>query len=318
MKTTLTFLFTFLALELSIAQNLQTGLEHYKNESYEEAIKVFKAIKSNHKDYAEARFYLGRIAFDQQEYDDAKDYFKAAYKRNDQVSKYHTWYGNSIGTLAQSASKIRQGILAPKIKNAYKRAVELNPKDIDAQLGLMEFYSQAPGVMGGSWEKALQAAEAVYQIDPIQGMNARATVYQRKEDYAAAEKEYIKLSEKEDVYIYTLGMFYQRREQFDKAAEAFELAYSKDSENWAALYQIGRNCALSGLNPSRGLEVLNLYMNEDRGKNLPSHAAAKSRKAMIYEKQGDIGKARSLYEEALQMDPKMNLAQDGLKRVSKR
>ncbi len=316
MRLLATSLLTFITVVTS-AQDLQTGIKQFEDRQFELAIKTFKAINSKSNDYAEARFYLGRVAFDQEEYSDARGYFKEAYKKKDKVSKYYTWYGNATGTMAQNAGKIRQGILAPKIKNAYKKAVELDPDDLDAQQGLMEFYSQAPGVMGGSWEKALEAAEAIYKIDPVEGHLARATVYDRKEDHDSAEKEYIELVKMGDQHIYRLGMFYQGRENFQKAHDHFERSFENIPENWAALYQIGRNAALSGLNTERGIVCMKQYMEEDRGDNFPSHAAAKSRLAMIYEKQGKIEKAKTLYEEALKEDPKMNLATEGLKRIRK-
>ena len=82
------------------------------------------------------------------------------------------------------------------------------------------------------------------------------------------------------------------------------------------LYQVGRTSALSGTRPELGIESLERYIKEtDASKAAPSHAAAKMRMAMIYEKQGDKAKAKGLYEASLKEDPKMELAKKGLKRV---
>ncbi len=316
MRQLSTLLILFVSISLT-AQNLEQGIKQFENNEYDKALKTLKAIKSDHPNYEKALFFLGKTSFALDEYSDARDYFKKAIKIDGNVSQYHTWLGNSIGRMAQSAGKLKQGMLAPKIKNAYKRATELDPGDMDAQWGLMEFYSQAPGMLGGSWEKALEAAEAVYKIDPIEGHRAKATVYNRKEDYDLAEQEYVQMAKLDDRYLYTLGLFYQGRQKFEHAFQAFEDSWTKTEDNYASLYQIGRNSALSGLKAERGIECLTIYLEEDRGENLPSHSAAKSRMAMIYEKQGNITKAKSLYEEALKDDPKMNLAQDGLKRIKK-
>jgi tetratricopeptide (TPR) repeat protein len=54
------------------------GKALYESKKYEEAEKILEAIPKKTSDYAAAQYYLGRIAFDKKEYDDAVDYFKEA------------------------------------------------------------------------------------------------------------------------------------------------------------------------------------------------------------------------------------------------
>jgi len=42
---------------------------------------------------------------------------------------------------------IKQAFLAPKVKNAFKRAVELNPQNAQAHIALAEFYLIAPSIV---------------------------------------------------------------------------------------------------------------------------------------------------------------------------
>ena len=294
----------------------QENIKLFENKQYQLAEKSFNQIKSSDPAFAEARYYLGRIAFQQEAYDDAWDYFKEATKANDQEAKYFTWMGNAIGTIAQSAGKFKQASLAPKIKNAYKKAAELNPKDMDAQWGLVQFYTQAPGFMGGSFEKAEIAARAILDIDKAEGHDALAEVYMSKDEPELAEKEYLAACEVEPQRLGSLGVFYQNQEWYDKAFSTFEKAFDKYPKNMSLLYQVGRTSALSGTRPQLGIESLERYMKEtDVKKASPSHAAAKMRLAMIYEKQGDKAKAKGLYEASLRDDPNMELAKKGLKRV---
>lgn len=299
-----------------LGQNLDTGIRLYQNKQFDLAGETFDKIKSSDPAYAEARYYLGRIAFDEEEYDDAWDYFKEASKADDQQAKYFTWIGNSIGTMAQSAGKLRQARLAPKIKNAYKKAAALDPKDMDAQWGLVQFYTQAPGFMGGSYEKAEIAARAILKVDKVEGHDALATVYMSKDEPENAEKEYLAACELDPKRLGSLGVFYQNQEWFDKAFGTFEKAFKTFPENMSLLYQIGRTSALSGTRPELGIQSLERYMRDtEADKAVPSHAAAKMRLAMIYEKQGNKAKAKGLYEASLKEDPDMDLAKKGLKRV---
>ena len=315
MKNILLLSFAFLASVVQ-AQSIASAIDQYNARQLDQAKTSFKAIKPDNSEYAEALFYLGRIAFDEKKYDDAVDYFEEAIEENESIGKYYTWYGNAIGTLTQSASKIRQGMLAPKVKNAYQKAVEIDPLDLDAQWGLVEYFSQAPGFMGGSWEDAIKAANDIGKIDKLEGHRARATVYQRQEEWALAEKEFIILSELDVRYLINLGLFYQNRGEYDKSSAAFEKDLLTNPDNWGGIYQIGKNSALSGVNTTRGIECLELYLLKDRGANLPTASAANARLAMIYEKMGQNEKAKVLYEKSLAQDPKMELAIDGLKRLN--
>lgn len=315
MKKLLTLVFALCAFPL-LSQNLDTGIRLFKNQQYKLANTAFDKIKSSDPAYAEARYYLGRIAFEKKEYDDAWDYFKDATEADDTKAKYYTWIGNSIGTIAQSAGKFRQATLAPKIKNAYKKATELDPGDMDAQWGPVQFYTQAPGFMGGSYEKAEVAARAILAIDKAEGHDALGDVYMSKDEPELAEKEYLAACEIEPQRLGSLGVFYQNREWYDKAFSTFEKAFDKQPENMSLLYQIGRTSALSGTRSQLGIESLEKYMADtDVKEAAPSHAAAKMRLAMIYEKQGDKTKAKGLYEASLKEDPDMELAKKGLKRV---
>lgn len=316
MKNILLLSFVFLVSSVE-AQSITSAIDQYNARQLDQAKTSFKAIKPNNSEYAEALFYLGRIAFDEKKYDDAVDYFEEAIEENESIGNYYTWYGNAIGTLTQSASKIRQGMLAPKIKNAYEKAVEIDPSDLDAQWGLVEFYSQAPGFMGGSWENALKAADGIAKVNKAEGHRAKVTIYQRQEAWELAEMEFIALAELDPRFLGALGVFYQNRGNYAKSSEAFENDLKLNQENWGSVYQIGKNSAISGINLARGIECLNLYLAAERGENLPSHAGANARLGMIYAHLGEKEKAKTLFEKALEQDPTMDLAKEGLEKLKK-
>lgn len=315
MKQITLALFLFLGASIGFSQSISTGIKQYQSEQYESAARVFKGIDDDHGDYAEAQYYLGRIAFEKENYDDAQDYFEEAIDHNDNNANYHYWYGNSVGIVARDANVIKQGFLAPKIKSAYEKAVELDPKMIDAHWGLVEYYTQAPGFMGGSWEKATQTAKQISTLDKERGHQAMATVFLRQEKYDDAEREYKELLKIDKKYVLNLGYFYQGQKQFDKAFELFSQEYDKDNTNHAALYQIGRTSAMSGKRTELGIKSLKQYLNIADKKATPSHAAANMRLGMIYEKSGKKELAKQYYKKSLAEDANMKLAKEGLKRL---
>ena len=103
----------------------------YESKKYAEAITALEGVKKGEKDYAAGRYYLGRVAFDKKEYDDAQDFFEEAVEADGTSAEYYNWLGNTYGQIAQDANVLKQGMLAPKMKAAWEKAVALDPSFID-------------------------------------------------------------------------------------------------------------------------------------------------------------------------------------------
>lgn len=305
-------LFLVLGSCYSQAQSTADAKKLYQANKLDKAKEILLALDEADKD---VQYYLGRIAFDQREFKKSSGYFEDLSDDYPNVADYHYWYGNALGRQAQESSVFRQGLLAPKIKNAYEKAVALDPKNIDAHLSLIEFYTLAPGIMGGSWEKAEETAKVIKTIDPAQGHTAMATVWIRQEKYDKAEKEYQQAMKHDPQYAFALGYFYQGQKSFDKAFELFQKIYAEDSTKIGALYQIGRTSAFSGTNTELGIASLQAYLNKELPPNVPTPSAAWMRMAMIYEKKGDDQKAVELYSKSLELDENMEESKKGLARL---
>jgi hypothetical protein len=101
----------------------------------------------------------------------------------------HLWLANALGEEAQGANKLRQPFLVRRVKSEFERAVQLDPRSVAARRGLMDVYMIAPGVMGGSKDKAREQAVEIAKISPLQGRLAAASIAQREKNAEAAERE---------------------------------------------------------------------------------------------------------------------------------
>jgi tetratricopeptide (TPR) repeat protein len=302
----------------SFAQSkLEQAKNFYEQNKPEQVKKLLNTVGEKDADYAAAQYYLGRVAFDEKNYDDASDYFEEAVEANDKVADYHNWLGNTYGTIAQNSNVIKQGMLAPKMKKAWENAIALDAKNLDARTSLIQYYLQAPGFMGGSVDKAKEVAAQIIKLKPAEGHRQMGNVYLHEKKVAEAEKEFVEMSKADPTYVSALANFYLGQKQFDKAFGLFEEAIKKNPEDYLALYQFGKTSAMSGQKLDRGEEYLKKYLTYTPKQNEPSHAGANMRLAQIKEKKGSKAEAKKLFETALKMDNNLKEAKEGLERVSK-
>ncbi len=227
-------LFILFSVVTAWSQIDSTGIKLLEQRKYSEAQAFFElAVKKNTKD-AEAYYQLSRTLLFQRKNDDAQDAIEEAIDINEHVAKYHFMRGQVLGAKAMNANIFSQGILAPKIKNAFLRAVELDPLNVEARSGLYNYYVQAPGIMGGSDEKAFEQANEIVKLNPYRGHFFFADYYQRKKDFDSAEKEFktaIALEPKKTAAYKNLGYFYVGQKRYADAVEQFKKYVELDPNN---------------------------------------------------------------------------------------
>lgn len=296
---------------------IEKGKTLYESKKYNEAQKLLKAVSEKSAGYAAAQYYLGRVSFDKKEYDDAADYFKEAAEADPKQADYFDWLGNTYATIAQNANMIKQGILAPKMKKAWERAIELDAKNVGARTSLIQYYLQAPGFMGGSVDKAKEVAKQIVSIDAAEGHVQLGSIYASEKKIAEAEKEFQEAVKINDEYVAALANFYTNQKKYEKAFTLFEEALKKNPDDFVSIYQLGKTAAVSGQRLDRGEECLKKYLTHTPTSNEPSHAGANMRLAQIKEKRGNKAEAKKLFETALKLDGSLKEAKEGLERMSK-
>jgi tetratricopeptide (TPR) repeat protein len=302
----------------AIAQsNIEKAKKLWESKNTSEAKKILSTIEDDNKDYATAQFYLGRIAIDEGKFDDAEGFFEEAVDANGKVAEYYSWLGNTYAVIAQNANPLRQGILAPKMKSAWEKSIELDPTNVDSRKSLIQFYSQAPGFMGGSIDKAKEMANQIIKLKPAEGHLQLGNIFVKENNLTAAEKEYTEAIKIDQNYFSVLGTFYINQKQYDKAFKYFEDAVKKNPDDYISIYQIGKISAVSGQKLDQGEECLKKYLTYKPKQNEPSYGATNMRLGQIYEKRGNKVQAKKCYEQALSQDPKLKDAKAGLERVSK-
>jgi tetratricopeptide (TPR) repeat protein len=300
------------------AQGTGDGARLFEAGRLLEARTVFEpALMSNAKDTT-AAYYLGRIAFAEEKYERSADYFESATKVAPGNTHYFLWLGRAYGRQAQRANILRQTGLAKKTRAAWEEAVRLDPDNLDAREDLIEYYMQAPGIMGGSHERAFEQAEEIRKRQPLRGLLQIGELYEREKKVAEAERTYLAATmepAERPVASYRLGILYQNTGAFDKAFDVFETMLREHPSEIGALFQIGKTGAMSGQRLERAEEALNEYLKATPGRDDPPRAAAHWRLGMVHERKSDRDRAKIEYQSALRLDPTFKPAQDALKKL---
>ncbi|HVY92036.1 MAG TPA: hypothetical protein VHA14_04780 [Bryobacteraceae bacterium] len=121
--------------------------------------------------------------------DDAspKPYAEKAVALDRSVAKYHRQLAEVVGIEAQHASPFRLVFLAHQFRGELDTAISLDPRDLQAQRDLLEYYLVAPGIAGGDVKKATAVAQHIAEMDPAEGLLAKARVAAyRKQDAETA------------------------------------------------------------------------------------------------------------------------------------
>jgi tetratricopeptide (TPR) repeat protein len=145
------------------------------------------ALLNQHSTDANELSLIGRIYYMQGEYRQATDFLAKALEADPGNSRTADWLGRAWGLRAQN-SGLSAASYAVKARDSFEKAVQLDPKNLDALSDVFEFYLQAPGFMGGGLDKAAKVAEQTAGIDAADGDEMRARIAAKRKDYAGAEQ----------------------------------------------------------------------------------------------------------------------------------
>ena len=261
----------------------------------------------------------GKAALERRELEKAAELYEKAVALEPNNAQYHYLLGGAYGDLARTAGKLKQIGLAKKTKASFERAVELDPKMVDARFGLITYYLVAPGFMGGGDDKALAQAAEIKRIDGIDGHRAYARVYMNQKKTDLARKEYVdavRENPKSAKAHYFLGNFLLNEKNFDGSLHEYDMALQLDPSFMPAYLGIGRHAGNAGTNYARGEESVRKYLAYKPTDKEPSHAAAWYALGLIQEKQGKKAEARASFNSALKLAPGDKTVTEALKRVN--
>jgi len=293
----------------AIANDLEAG-------KYAETTSVLQQEVSKNPNNAQATLWLARSFLQLGNYDQAVAFAERAVDLSPDCSESHFWLARSYGL---KAGKTRSFWLARKARQEYETAVQIDPGNLAARRDLMEFYLQAPWVLGGSKEKAWAQVKAIAVRNATEGDLARAMYWQDLNNTALAAREYQKVMESKperaDDY-FQVADFYEGDRNPAEIETAVRAASSLAPGDPRVDYYSAVANVMKGQALNRAEQDLKVYLVKTPPRNdFPPHASAHDWLGRIYEIWGKKQQAIEQYRSALRLSPDNQPARDALRRL---
>ncbi|MBC7845054.1 MAG: tetratricopeptide repeat protein [Flavobacterium sp.] len=191
MKQFLTFLLLFPLLVWS-QSDYNKAEKLFEAGKYDQARPVFEIFLKETPSNLKTLEYLGDIAGHQKSWDKAIVYYKKLKQLKPSEANYYYKYGGVLGMKAKESNKFKALGMIGEVKESFEKAIELNPKHIEARWALVMIYIQLPGFVGGSETKAIKYSNELLKLSPVDGFLSRGQIEEHFERYPSAETQYKK------------------------------------------------------------------------------------------------------------------------------
>lgn len=104
-------------------------------------------------------------------------------------AEYFLWLGRAYGRRAETSSPFTAPGQAVKARQNFEKAVELNPRNVEAMSDLFEYYLEAPGFLGGGMDKATALVPRISAINTAEGHWAESRIAEKRKEYGDAEAQ---------------------------------------------------------------------------------------------------------------------------------
>jgi len=266
---------------------------------------------------AESSNLLCRAYFALEDWERAESSCRKAVSLDPGNSRFHLWLGRVYGEKAERANPIAEAVLAVKVREEFERAVQLNPKDVDARLDLAEFYYSAPGIFGGGEQKAREQARSIASMNTGREHWVYARIAEKKKDAATAEREYrqyIDLSQGDAEAWLNLAIFFRNQRRFDEMEQAIVKLSQAPTTKLEVLEEASGMLYRAGRSYPFAVELLQRYLATGPVEAAPAFKAHYLLGTLL-EKNGDKTGAASEYRASLALVRSFGMAQQALNRV---
>jgi tetratricopeptide (TPR) repeat protein len=187
-------------------QDLSKAEDLYKHTNFEASL----ALLDKHSAEPATNFLIGRDYFMLGDFKKSVEYLTKATEAQSGNSEYFDWLGRAYGRKAETSNPLAAPGYASKARNAFEKAVELDSTNKDALSDLFDYYLEAPGFLGGGYDKAQALASKTAKVDAAEAYFQQAKLAQKRKEYESAEihlRQAVQMGPREIGHLLSLARF---------------------------------------------------------------------------------------------------------------
>jgi tetratricopeptide (TPR) repeat protein len=203
---------------------LKRAEELYDKTDYRASLALLRGLPSTD---AAAHFLMGRDHFMLGEYKKATDSFQKALALEPTKSEYAHWLGRTFGRRAETSNPFAAPMYASKARQYFEQAVALDAANEEALNDLFDYYLQAPGFLGGGYDKAEAVARRIAQRNAAEGHFAQAQLADKRKQFDTAEQQLrraMELAPRQVGRVLDLAKYLAKRGRYQESEATFDKA----------------------------------------------------------------------------------------------
>lgn len=257
-----------------------------------------------------------RVLEDRGSHDSAWTLIQRAAAAEPNRAEVQFWLGSIACDRAERIGGIGAYGTARKCKAGFGRAVQLEPTNPDYLEGLLQYLSQAPGIVGGDRDSALVLAEAIRRMDERRGTLLMVDVLGRGNRREKARGDSIidawaRSHEADRLEQLRVAAHYAQSERPERALAIHERLLARDHADAVAQFGVARNLVVLKRDPRRALGLLGPLSVATPPPGSPSYAqyAVWWRMGQAYVQLGKPDSAVAAFQQSLRVSPSFRQAQ---------
>jgi len=211
------------------------------------------------------------------EYKKASEAFERAWGLDPSSSTCALWLGRSYGRRAEISSPFTASRYASKARAYFEKAVALDPNNQDALSDLFHYYLEAPGFLGGGYDKAERIAAQIARRNPAQGHLAQAELADRRKQVDTAEEQLrraVQEAPRQVARLLDLARYLARHGQISESEKTFDQAAQLAPGSPRVTFARAQTYVEQRRNLEQARALLEQYLQSDLTPDDPSRGEA--------------------------------------------
>jgi tetratricopeptide (TPR) repeat protein len=247
--------------------------ELYQKTDYKASLEVLGGLKSD----GAVELLIGKNYFMLGEYKKATDALQMAFSLKPRSSVCAHWLGRAFGRRAETSNWFLAPGYASKARQYFEQAVALDPSNGEAENDLFDYYLEAPGILGGGYDKAEAVAAHIAKRNPAEGAFAQAQLADRRKQYDTAEEQLrraMQLAPRSVGRILDLAKYLAKRGRYQESEATFEEAERLAPNEPRILFAWANTYVQEKRNLGKARDLLIKYLQSDLSPDDPPRQAA--------------------------------------------